>query len=395
MPYVFDDLSACCGCGLCQTVCPCQAITMMADDEGFRYPSIDENLCSHCNACQRVCVFQKGPEYKPMAYYAARHKEAAVLARSSSGGVFAAMAHAVLDRGGVVFGAVFTEDWQVVHAQANTANDITPMHGSKYIPSDMDGVYTAVEALLKVGSPVLFTGVPCQVGALRKWLDMRSVPREKFFCLDIVCHSVASPSIWQAYLDEFKKHYGQYPMEISFRSKALGWSARRVTLICGDGINVTDEWSKELDFFKLWSSQCINRPSCHSCPYANEKRMGDLTGGDFIGVEKLSYRYPKEEGVSVLSVNTEKGQEILKKLPLHLIPVTRKQCLQQALDYPAAAPKNRPAFWRTYTTEGFDKVVKKYGRMTLEKKLVYNIVVPICKKLGIYQFAAKLYLKKK
>ena len=115
---------------------------------------------------------------------------------------------------------------------------------------------------------------------------------------------------------------------------------------------------------------------------------------DFVGIENLAYQAPVEEGVSVFTVNTEKAQKLLPRLPLTLMPVTQQQCLQQGMEYAAAAPKGRDAFWALYREKGFDAVVQKYGKLTLEKKLIYHVIVPVCKKLGIYQLAAKIYLKK-
>ena len=135
---------------------------------------------------------------------------------------------------------------------------------------------------------------------------------------------------------------------LSFRSKKLGWSKHLVSVQLADGRDVTAEWAKQLDFFKLWNSQCINRPACYRCPYANEKRAGDFTGGDFVGIEKLAYQAPVEEGVSVFTVNTEKAHKLLPRLPLTLMPVTQQQCLQQGMEYAAAAPKGRDAFWALY-----------------------------------------------
>lgn len=96
----------------------------------------------------------------------------------------------------------------------------------------------------------------------------------------------------------------------------------------------------------------------------------------------------------VFTVNTEKAQKLLPRLPLTLMPVTQQQCLQQGMEYAAAAPKGRDAFWALYREKGFDAVMQKYGKLTLEKKLIYHVIVPVCKKLGIYQLAAKIYLKK-
>lgn len=121
-----------------------------------------------------------------------------------------------------MFGAVFNENWFVIHTHAETWEELRPMHGSKYIPSNIEAVYPQVETLLRQGRTVLFTGTPCQVAAVRKWMDMRRVPQEKLYLMDLVCHSVSSPVLWKEYLQALYKQYGQKPMMINFRGKKLG-----------------------------------------------------------------------------------------------------------------------------------------------------------------------------
>lgn len=122
--------------------------------------------------------------------------------------------------------------------------------------------------------------------------------------------------------------------------------------------------------------------------------VGDSHAHGAGGALDHAHRSLDAGGVEVFTVNTEKAQKLLPRLPLTLMPVTQQQCLQQGMEYAAAAPKGRDAFWALYREKGFDAVVQKYGKLTLEKKLIYHVIVPVCKKLGIYQLAAKIYLKK-
>lgn len=50
------DKRNCCGCGLCSTVCPKNAIVMKADVEGFYYPAINNALCVNCGKCVKICI---------------------------------------------------------------------------------------------------------------------------------------------------------------------------------------------------------------------------------------------------------------------------------------------------------------------------------------------------
>lgn len=392
---LFASKNRCCGCGLCAAVCAHNAISMQPDEEGYLYPVIDAALCRECGACKRACSFQQPPAFRTQQqYHAARHNDQAVLERSTSGGVFGALAAHTIAEGGVVFGAVMDDVLHVRHAMAQTPEELLPMHGSKYIPSDVSAVYPALETALREGRPVLFTGIPCQVAAMRRWVEQRCLPDGQLTTLDVLCHSLSSPLIWREYVQNVESHYNDRIQSIAFRSKKIGWSKRAMHVVLQDHGDVSAEQNRRLNYFNLWESQCMNRPSCHSCPFAAAHRMGDFTAGDFVGVEQVSWPHPAEEGVSVLLTNTDRARELLPNLPLTVMSVERKQCLQQSLDYAAAPPRDRDAFWRTYREGGFDLLVKKYGHHSLEKKIIYRIIVPVCKKLGIYQLACKLYLNR-
>ncbi|MFQ9446488.1 MAG: Coenzyme F420 hydrogenase/dehydrogenase, beta subunit C-terminal domain [Christensenellales bacterium] len=248
MAYVFEDKAACCGCGLCKAACPHQAITMTPDEEGFCYPVIDAQRCTNCGACPTCLRLRAGTEGEAAGLLCCAPSRCGRIGAQLFRRRFSAIASFVLEQGGVVFGAVFNENWFVIHTHAETWEELRPMHGSKYIPSNIEAVYPQVETLLRQGRTVLFTGTPCQVAAVRKWMDMRRVPQEKLYLMDIVCHAVASPAIWKEYLQALCKRYGQKPMMLSFRSKKLGWSKRLVSVQLADGRDVTAEWAKRLDF---------------------------------------------------------------------------------------------------------------------------------------------------
>lgn len=124
----------CCGCTACKTVCPKQCITMVEDSEGFLYPKVGTNLCIDCQACLRVCPFHNPTEEaKPKSVYAALNKNEEIRKDSSSGGVFTILAEKVINEGGIVFGAKFTDDWQVKIVPTETIEGLAAFRGSKYL----------------------------------------------------------------------------------------------------------------------------------------------------------------------------------------------------------------------------------------------------------------------
>ena len=56
---LFQKKEECCGCTACYSICPMSAISMCEDEEGFDYPTIDEEKCVKCYKCMLVCPIKK------------------------------------------------------------------------------------------------------------------------------------------------------------------------------------------------------------------------------------------------------------------------------------------------------------------------------------------------
>lgn len=188
---IITDKHNSCGCGACVQRCPRQCITMHSDKEGFAYPVVDTKLCTNCGLCEMVCpVINQQPEQAPIATYAAINSDQAVREESSSGGIFTLLAEETINNGVVVFGAAFNDKWQVAHTYANEINDIKKFRGSKYVQSDICGSYSVAEKFLKEGKEVLFSGTPCQIAGLKRFLRKEY---KNLKTIDFICHGVPSP----------------------------------------------------------------------------------------------------------------------------------------------------------------------------------------------------------
>ena len=194
------DKKDCCGCAACVQRCPKQCISLKEDGEGFLYPVVDESLCVGCGLCEKVCPIINRPEKLPVKeVLAVKNRNEDERMASSSGGVFVALAKKVIDQGGVVFGAVFDENWEVKHTYAESMGGVRPMMGSKYVQSRIGDTFRQAEKFLKDGRKVLFTGSPCQITALHNYLR-KDYPN--LLSVDFLCHGVPSPGVWRRYLDE-------------------------------------------------------------------------------------------------------------------------------------------------------------------------------------------------
>ena len=222
----------CCGCTACASICNHDAITMKPDALGFLYPVVDTTKCSDCGLCEKVCSFHDNYDTslnlpKPIAY-GARHKDIDEVMRSRSGAVFAAISDYILENGGVIYGAGYTDHFRVVHKRATTKEERNEFRGSKYVQSDMNTVFRQVKKDLKDGLTVLFSGTPCQTSGLNSFVGTKL--RENLILIDLVCHGVPGPYLWRDYIEYLEKKVGAPITWVNFRDKEqFGWAAHRET----------------------------------------------------------------------------------------------------------------------------------------------------------------------
>ena len=189
----------CCGCSACVQVCPKQCIRMYADNEGFLYPQVNSTICIDCGLCEKVCpVINQNKPNVPLSVYAAKNINEEVRIKSSSGGIFTLLAEQIISEGGVVFGARFNENWEVVHDYTETIDGLESFRGSKYVQSSISDNFKVAKQFLKEGRKVLFSGTPCQIAGLKKFLQKEY---ENLLTMEVVCHGVPSPMVWRDYID--------------------------------------------------------------------------------------------------------------------------------------------------------------------------------------------------
>ncbi len=223
-----DDPRDCCGCTACASICNHNAIKMEPDSLGFLYPNVDPHLCVDCGLCERVCSFNDNYDTSLNLHvpevYAARHKDVKEVETSRSGAAFIAISDYVLNNNGVVYGAGFKDHFRVVHKRATTSLERDEFKGSKYVQSDLTGVFCRVEQDLRNGRLVLFSGTPCQTSGLNSFIGSKL--RENLVLVDIVCHGVPSPYIWRDYIKYLEEKHGSEVCFVNFRDKQkFGWSA--------------------------------------------------------------------------------------------------------------------------------------------------------------------------
>lgn len=349
----------CCGCTACASICAHDAIKMKPDVLGFLYPEVDKDMCVDCGLCEKVCAFNDNYDTslnldKPLAY-GARHKDMNEVETSRSGAAFIAISDYILEQGGVVYGAGYTDHFRVVHKRATTKEERDEFKGSKYVQSDMTGVFRQVKQDLRDGLTVLFSGTPCQTSGLNSYVGKRL--RENLFLVDIVCHGVPSPYIWRDYIAYLEKKQGSPIVWVNFRDKQkYGWAAHHETF--------KFKWGGKMSFTYLFYKHIILRKSCEKCHFTNLHRPSDITIADFWGWQKTDPNINSDDkGVSLVLINTEKGRKLFEasKDRMNTVQADIQNCLQPNMQHPTKIDRKRNEFERDYQAKGFDFVYKKYG----------------------------------
>ncbi len=307
------DYEKCTGCGACVQRCPKRCISWTQREFGFRYPQIDKDACVNCGLCEKVCPTDKALEVPvEQKVYAAVHKDTEVLAKSTSGGAFTAIADAIFAQGGIVYGAAMLDDMQVKHIRTTGKDDFEGLRSSKYLQSDTGTTYQMVEQDLKQGKFVLYSGTPCQIDGLKNFLGK---DYETLYTVDIVCHGVGSQAYFDKYMDFARERYGKIKA-LRFRSKEYaGWSCGGVVVVdSSDCLKKIPYRDFDNYYYSYFLSGDIYRKSCYSCKYANTNRVGDFTLGDYWGVEALNLPLQTENGCSLLLVNNQHAMQLLDEI---------------------------------------------------------------------------------
>lgn len=370
------DKRGCCGCGACAQRCPRHCITMQSDKEGFVYPVVDTKQCSDCGLCDKVCpVMNQQPEQAPVATYAAINSDQAVREESSSGGIFTLLAEKTINNGGVVFGAAFNDKWQVAHTYANEINDIKKFRGSKYVQSRIGGSYAMAEKFLKDGKEVLFSGTPCQIAGLKRFLRKEY---KNLKTVDFVCHGTPSPLVWEKYLDEVCSANGIATIsDIQFRNKTEGWKkfSLQITYTGNDGKKkIFRETLDDNIFMNCFLNNFCLRPSCYSCPTRSGKSGSDITLGDLWGAQEICPEIDDDKGLSLVLLRKECGLPYFDKTQ---IPYSEALKYNPSIEKDVIMPKRRNAFFKQAICKGiYTATIKSTTPSRIDllwDKIVWNI----------------------
>lgn len=365
----------CCGCSACLSICPKNCITMQADSEGFLYPLVNETDCINCRLCEKVCNELHPYEIRePLKVLAAINKDVEVRLKSSSGGIFHILAEKTISEGGVVFGARFDEQWQVVIDYAETMECVEAFMGSKYVQARMATAYADAKRFLSEGRKVLFSGTPCQIAGLHKYLCK---PYDNLLTVDFVCHGTPSPKVWSMYLDEVISE-GQRISNIEFRNKAKGWNKFSFHLKYNEEdktISVLSPFAKN-HFMKAFLKDIILRPSCYECKAKGFSSQSDLTLADFWGIQTVFPQMDDDKGTGLVFINTERGSQFMDFTKMEVCETTydRIKPLNPACYRSVAPNPKRDEFFARLGNESLIELINDCTKPTTEQRIRLAII---------------------
>ncbi|EHA0993356.1 4Fe-4S dicluster domain-containing protein [Clostridium perfringens] len=389
---LFSNKNNCCGCGACLNICPKDAIEMKVDEFGFEYPEIDEQLCIHCGLCKTVCDYQDMSDlHLTKEAYAGASKNISILKKSASGGVFSTLAKNILDENGIVYGVSMDNIDSILmtrHIRIKESRELDKLQGSKYVQSSTGYTFRLVKEDLEKGFKVLYSGTPCQIAGLKKFLKKKY---RNLVTIEIICHGVPSGQMFQDFIKGIEINNDIKIQEFKFRDKSKGQgmvSNIKYKTKKGEVENCIKN-GKTISYFSLFLKSLIYRENCYSCPYAQEERCADITLGDYWGFHQ---EHPDEEkmaglsnsnGVSCILVNTEIGINFISKYKSDLILVKSEfekiSRHNDQLKLPSQYNKKRDLLLNLYKEKGYKSVEQYYKDNYKIDRFKQNIIYLIPK----------------
>ncbi|MCH5342494.1 MAG: Coenzyme F420 hydrogenase/dehydrogenase, beta subunit C-terminal domain [Acetatifactor sp.] len=348
----------CLGCALCESVCPKNAIAMEIQD-GFYRPTISTD-CISCSICINNCPANNRDKIQknciPETAYAAWCKDDNIHFESSSGGVAYKIAYEFIKKGGAVIGIWFNPETQrVEHRIYENVNNLHLMRGSRYVQSSKAGIYKAAVNKLNE-KDVLFIGVPCEVHAMKLFAQGKQL-RHQLLCIDMLCRGGSSP-----------RCLAEHMKKISFRRIIKNVTFRGGKYDCrfsvwGNNDRMLYSVGQYTDpYFLMFMKRSIYQNACYDCSFAGAERVGDITLGDFWGLDEQVKRRTTVRGINMLFINTEAGKQIIQQIEPDIIMIPRP--VQEAIEgndtlkEPTSKPAEYEKLWKQINYQGFHRAIK-------------------------------------
>ena len=356
----------CCGCQACGDICAKKAISFKADEEGIWYPVVDKDKCVDCGLCEKMCPIinrTSCPTNKNIPEcYVLQAPDANDRLLSASGAAYTLLARVVFEQGGVVAGHVWDESFGVKGYVSVNPEDLNILRGTKYLQSDVEGIYITVKKLLKEGKLVLFSGTPCQNAAMRSFLRK---DYDNLIMTDFVCMGIDSPLAFKKYIESLETQYHSKIVYFKAKAKEVGWRHLTNKAIFENGKTYFGINGQDANL-KATFLDVLVRPSCYDCKFKGFPRVSDLTIGDYW---RRKYDYdPLDDntGTSYVMLHNHKAVNLFEKIKPYCIfrNIEFQEILEankfavQSLSQPLF---DRREFYERLHHEDFKKLVNDYS----------------------------------
>ena len=362
------DKKMCTGCSACVNVCPKKCIQVREDKYGFLCAEIDEAKCIDCALCKKTCpvVNMAEPIGKAPEALAVQNINKEDRERASSGGIYELIAKEIITMGGVVV-ACTLDNLEAKHVIVDKIEDINKTKGSKYVQSSLGYIFSEVKDRLK-NQKILFVGTPCQVAGLKKVVG----DAEDLLTLDLVCHGIPSQKMFDVFIQSKKENIGEY----YFKDKTKSWKNYDIKIV--NDTKVYLENNRENDYMRAYLGELISRDSCYSCKFRGFPRQGDITLGDFWGINYIDQAMDDDKGTSLLFVNSDKGKQIFERIKKEIIykKYDSKLAIENnpAIVSDAIMNKERNIFLDNVNANNYSTLVSKYVKKTsMLKRIIKKI----------------------
>ena len=159
------------------------------------------------------------------------------------------------------------------------------------------------------GRKVLFSGTPCQISGLKKFLQK---DYDNLVTVSVVCHGVPSPLVWRSYISNVLLDTSDQVTEMCFRDKSAGWNNYNF-IVQGvkrgaeaETVLVCEAFHLNL-YMQLFLNNLSIRPSCFRCPANDGKSRSDIVIADYWGVDLIHPELFDNKGTSLVLVYSDKG----------------------------------------------------------------------------------------
>lgn len=302
--------SECANCGACYNTCPVGAITLNINNT-FYDLQVDESACINCGKCVKICPWNSEiPVQNLISAYGGWHNDKSVVANSSSGGVFSAIAEMVLKEKGVVFGAVFSEDKKKVVFGSTDEFSLDEIRRSKYVESCVGDSFVQVKKQLMLDRMVLYCGTPCQIAGLKRYLDR---DYDNLITCDFACGGLPSHKIYSQYITKLEDTYKSKARNVNFRTKVFGWGHHGISVLFENKRKYVQYAPLDPYFYSYIYSHLTIRENCMNCKFANN-HYSDLILADFWKYKDVSNFERNYKGISLILTNSVKGEKLVNKL---------------------------------------------------------------------------------